>query len=103
MFLTHFKQKLSFFGISSQKPSTQPTILTGLDIIFNRSILMLKPAKVFGPNMAQNADFVRVSARLSSVHQYELIETNEMFCFKGPSSKKFITKHVQRFDRENRK
>jgi hypothetical protein len=44
------------------------------------------------PKMAQNADFVRVSARLSSANQYQLIETYEMFCYKGHSSKKFITK-----------
>jgi hypothetical protein len=68
---------------------------------------MLKPAKIFAlknmvirhnkklsPKMAQIADLVRVSVRLSSAHQYQLIKTYEMFCYKGHSSKKFITKDV---------
>jgi hypothetical protein len=44
--------------------------------------------------MAHNADLVRVSARLSSANQYQLIETYEMFCYKGYSSNKLITKNV---------
>jgi hypothetical protein len=56
--------------------------------------MVIRQNKKQSPKMAQNADLVRVSARLSSAHQYQLIETYEMFCYKGHSSKKFITKDV---------
>jgi hypothetical protein len=44
------------------------------------------------PKKAQNANLVRVLTSLSSAHQYQLIETFKMNCYKGHLNKKFITK-----------
>jgi hypothetical protein len=57
------------------------------EYIFDLKNMVNHQSKKHSPKMAQNADFVRVSAS-------QLIETYEMFCYKGHSSKKFITKDV---------
>jgi hypothetical protein len=56
--------------------------------------MVIRQNKKQSSKKAQKANLVRVLTRLSSAHQYQLIETFKMNCYKGHSNKKFITKDL---------